>query len=354
MTRSRARLQGVLRFRLRPALALACGLAAVPVLAAAQAREVTTAGFDAQRSNWVRTDVRINRDSVSDGSFQFLWKHTYPGEPRQLQSLTQPVLLDFLVGYVGFKSLAFFGGADDVLHAIDTDLATPYWTSNLTYAAATAACRAARGSARAVCRGADRWTPRTPTAFGGGRGGGGGRATSAVGEPARACRAEPRRDGRGAGPPSGDAPPPPPAGPARNVPGVPFGGVDPVWAIGSDGLLRTLRITDGGQIDPPVPFLPPNARPSSVVYVDGLVYTSTSNGCGNAPNAVWGIDLCRRRGVATWSRRRTSPSVGVASARRGSSTRHRARARRAAGLRPRSAPPRYANTFFAPIGSPSN
>ena len=71
--------------------------------------------------------------------------------------------------------------------------------------------------------------------------------------------------------------------------------------VGSDGLLRTLRITDGGQIDPPVPFLPPNARPSSIVYVDGLVYTSTSNGCGNAPNGVWGIDLLSpEKKVAKW------------------------------------------------------
>ena len=71
--------------------------------------------------------------------------------------------------------------------------------------------------------------------------------------------------------------------------------------MGSDGLLRTLRVTDGGQIDPPVPFLPPSARPSSLVFVDGLVYTTTSNGCGNAPNAVWAIDLLStEKKVTTW------------------------------------------------------
>ena len=126
--------------------------------------------------------------------------------------------------------------------------------------------------------------------------------TSAVGEPGKGAAAlSQTRRPRPQGPPSGDVPPPPPAGPARNVPGVPFGGVDPLWVVGSDGLLRSLRVTDGGQIDPPVPFLPPNARPSSVVYVDGLVYTSTSNGCGNAPNAVWGIDLLTpEKKVAKW------------------------------------------------------
>ena len=118
------------RFRFG-SLVLAAGFAALPALAAAQAREVTTAGFDAQRTNWIRSDVRVSRDSIADGSFKFLWKHTFPGETRQLDSLTQPILQDFLVGYVGFKSLAVLGGAGDQLFAIDTDLAKPYWTTNL-------------------------------------------------------------------------------------------------------------------------------------------------------------------------------------------------------------------------------
>ena len=282
-------------------LALTAGLAGLPALAAAQAREVTTAGFDAQRTNWVRTDVRINRDSVSDGSFKFLWKHKYPGAARQLESLTQPVLLDFLVGYVGFKSLAFFGGADDVLFAIDTDLAKPYWTTHLTSMAAVGSTPGSTWTCPGGLFAApSRVTPRVPTTFGG-FGGGGGRATSAVGEPGKGAAAlSQARPQRPQGPPSGDVPPPP-AGPARTAPSVPFGGVDPLWTLGSDGYLRTVRVTDGGQVDPPVPFLPPNARPSSLVSVDGLVYTSTSNGCGNAPNGVWALDLLsKEKKVTTW------------------------------------------------------
>jgi outer membrane protein assembly factor BamB len=285
-------------------LGLALGVAALPAVAAAQAREVTTTGFDAQRSNWIRSDVRIEHETIADGSFRFLWKHTFPGEPKQLQSLTQPVLQDFLVGYIGFKSLAVLGGVNDQLFAIDTDLAKPYWTTNLTYAAATGSIpgstwRCPAGLAAAPSR----WTPRAPTGFGGPGGGGGGqRALSAVGEPGKgaAVMSQPRVQRR-TPPPTSDPPPPPPGGPVRNVPGVPFGGVDPLWVVGSDGLLRTLRITDGGQIDPPVPFLPPNARPSSITYVDGLVYTSTSNECGNVPNAVWSIDLLSpEKKVAKW------------------------------------------------------
>ncbi len=40
-----------------------------------------------------------------------------------------------------------------------------------------------------------------------------------------------------------------------------------------------------------VPFLPANARPSALIYVDDVIYTSTSNGCGATPNGVWAIDL---------------------------------------------------------------
>jgi len=288
----------------RPLAAALAAALALPIVVGAQGgREWTTAGFDAQRTNWVRSDVRISRTSIEDGTFRLLWKHQYPGDPRQLESLTQPVLLDFLVGYVGFKSLAFFGGAGDMLYSIDTDLAKPYWTTPLTSMAAVGSTPGSTWSCPGGLFAApSRVTPRVPTTFGGGGGGGGGRAVSAVGEPGKGAAAmsqAPRQ--RPQGPPPGDVPPPP-AGPARNAPSVPFGGVDPLWTMGSDGMLRTVRVTDGGQVTPPVPFLPPNARPSSLISVDGLVYTSTSNGCGNAPNGVWALDLLSpEKKVTTWT-----------------------------------------------------
>ena len=79
-------------------------------------------------------------------------------------------------------------------------------------------------------------------------------------------------------------PPPPSAGAAgRKLAPIPFGGVDPLYVMGSDGLLRTLRVSDGATIAPPVPFIPPNAQPSSLTFVDGFVYATTSRGCGAAP-----------------------------------------------------------------------
>jgi len=70
--------------------------------------------------------------------------------------------------------------------------------------------------------------------------------------------------------------------------------------MGSDGLLRTLRVSDGTMTAPMVPFLPPSARPSSLTFINGVIYTSTSHDCGAAPNGVWALDLTADNRVTTW------------------------------------------------------
>jgi outer membrane protein assembly factor BamB len=265
----------------------ACGLASV--LVHAQGREWTTSGFDAQRTRWVRSDIRLTKTAIEEGEFRFLWKATFDNEARQLHSLTQPVLQDLLIGYRGFKTLAFVGGSADRIFSIDTDLAKPYWTTHLTYAAATGSVPGSTWD----CPGGllatpSRRTPLTQSTFGRGAGRRGGRASSAVGEPGRGA-AVLKRLAELQEPPSDPPPPPPPAG-AKAVEPIPFGGVDPLYAMGSDGLLRTLRVSDGAMTEPPAAFLPPSTYPSALVFVDGFVYTTTTNGCGAAPNAVWAID----------------------------------------------------------------
>src|SRR6266513_2557646 len=99
--------------------------------------EWTTSGFDAQRSSWLRGDARLTKDAVQKGEFTFLWSMKIENASRQLNSLTPPVLLDRLIGYRGFKSLAFVGGSSDRVFAVDTDLARPAWTTVLNYSAPT-------------------------------------------------------------------------------------------------------------------------------------------------------------------------------------------------------------------------
>src|SRR5262249_17596770 len=99
--------------------------------------EWTTSGFDAQRSSWLRGDARLTKNAVQKGEFAYLWSMKIENANRQLNSLTPPVLLDRLIGYGGFKSLAFLGGSEDRVFAVDTDLARPAWTTILNYSAPT-------------------------------------------------------------------------------------------------------------------------------------------------------------------------------------------------------------------------
>jgi hypothetical protein len=101
------------------------------------AQEWTTSGVDAQRSSWVRSDERLTKAAVADGTFAFLWKAQFDNRTRGPFTLTPPVLLDRLIGYRGFKALAFVGGSADRIFAIDTDLNKPYWQVQLNYSAAT-------------------------------------------------------------------------------------------------------------------------------------------------------------------------------------------------------------------------
>ena len=278
------------------------------VLVHAQGRgatEWTTAGADAQRTSWLRSDARLTRDSVAKGEFKFLWKHTFENDARQLNSLTQPVLLDRLIGFRGFKALAFVGGSADRIFAIDSDLAKPYWTTHLNYTANTGGPPPSSG----VCPGGliatpTRRTALAPSAFAGGGGGGrGGRSGSAVGEPGRGAAVlaqMAQAPARGAAP---AAPPPQTARGNAAATAIPFGGVDPVYAVASDGYLHTLRSSNGSDAEPPSPFLPPGAKPSALIFVDGIVYASTADECGAAPNGVWALDLtadAAARKVVSW------------------------------------------------------
>src|SRR5215470_17919448 len=93
-------------------------------------QEWLTSNADAQHSSWIRADSKISKEGMQKPGFQFLWKMKLDNEAKQLNSLMQPVLLDRLIGYRGFKSLAFVGASSDTLYAIDDDLARLYWKTH--------------------------------------------------------------------------------------------------------------------------------------------------------------------------------------------------------------------------------
>ena len=135
-----------------PRLALAAGctlIAAGSAYAQRGGGDWMTSGGDAQRSSWLRGDPKINVDSMSKPGFQFLWKVKPKNETRQLNSLTPPALLDFYIGYRGFRALGFIGGSSDTVTAIDIDIARIEWEKNF-----SSGSRAPAGSI--LCPGGDR------------------------------------------------------------------------------------------------------------------------------------------------------------------------------------------------------
>src|SRR5437867_3423784 len=92
----------------------------------------TTQSGDAQRTSWVKGDPRISKVSMQKPGFQLLWKFKFDNQSRQLNSLTQPLLLPNIISYKGFKALAFLGGSSDNVYSIDYDLGKMFWTRRLT------------------------------------------------------------------------------------------------------------------------------------------------------------------------------------------------------------------------------
>jgi outer membrane protein assembly factor BamB len=203
----------------------------------------TTAGGDAQRTSWVKTDPRISKESLQKPGFQLIWKSKLDNQPRQLESLTQPMLLSNIISYKGFKALAFVGGSSDNVYSIDYDLNKIFWKRHLNTlppAPGNLSCPGAMTTiTRATPLGAT--TPAAPAAAG--------------------------------------APP------------GPRGGNTNVYAISSGGMLHSLNPQTGDDLTPPVRFLPANAKASGAVLIEPILYAATRDGCGSAPNGIYAIDL---------------------------------------------------------------
>jgi outer membrane protein assembly factor BamB len=259
-----------------------------------------TAGNDAQRSGWVRTDAKISPNSMEKPGFAFLWKQKLSSDPKQLNSLTEAVLLDRYIGYRGFRSLAHVGTSGNKIVGLDTDLGRIEWTKSLGSAPekpGTLACPG--GLTTSLARPIGVAFPAAPAGRGG-FGGRGGPAKSGVGEPGHGAvtlaqiAAQPQMGG-GRGPQPG-APGGPPAarggGGQQRMPSF-------VYALTSDGKLHAMYVSNGDEPNPAVEFVPPNANAVALTITDGMAYVATVNGCGGAPNGIWAMDLSSKQ-VTSW------------------------------------------------------
>ncbi|MEO8074886.1 MAG: PQQ-binding-like beta-propeller repeat protein [Acidobacteriota bacterium] len=290
--------------------------------------EWTTGGGDAQRSSWIRNDAKISTESLQKpGAFKFLWKLKMANEPKQLNALTQPILLDRIIGFRGFKSIAFVGSSSETIYAIDTDLGTELWRVHLNFGASfppiVAGTLACPGGLTAAVTRPTALAIQQPAARGAAAGGGrGGRSGGGVGEPGKGATTlatAGQGRGRGAAPGLPAAPGGAPApGSAAAVAAAARGGgggggrggavgaPDAAYVVGSDGFVRALNVQNGWELAPPVQFLPANVNAAGLILVNdatsGYLYTSTVNACGSTPDGIWAVDLIAAdKNVTSWS-----------------------------------------------------
>jgi len=339
--------------------ALAATIAAV-VIVNGQSRgnptEWPTASADAQRTSWIRNDVSISIETMShpppraldpsagrrDG-FELQWKTTLESPVRHGVSLGPGVITS---GVNIFTPISTIAAPSNQVFAIDNDTGNLFWTRGFEGALAAGTAECPGGISGSLTR----MVSLTPQDPGPGRGGGGrgrGSYSSAVGEPGAGVPI-PARGGGGRGapapattPPAAAAPAPAPA-PAAAAPPSPvtsstippgqwrtspfptnaaaqgswtglFRPSGVVYAVSADGMFRTLGVVSGKDLQRPAQFLPAGARFSDLIAVGDVLYTSTSQGCGGAADAVWAINISGdTKSVISWKTNGGRPLGSVA------------------------------------------
>jgi len=212
-----------------------------------------TDGGDPQRTAWQRNETILTKTTVKD--MKLLWKIKLENEPRQMHSLFPPLIAGTVATAAGTKEIAIVAGVSDNIYGIDVDSGTLLWKKHFdsTFQEQT-----------------------------GGRGGG----TLCPG----GLTATPVLDQ---------------AAPGKYI----------AYAVSWDGRLRKLDVATGEEIEPPALFLPPNGKPYGLNLVNGVIYTTTAQGCGGNPNNFYSYDLATKKvgnfnpgSGGLWPR--TGPSVG--------------------------------------------
>ena len=84
-----------------------------------------TFGGDAQRTGWARTETLINRGNA--GTLELKWKIKLDNAPKELTSLTAPIVVDQVKNIHGIKEYVVVAGSSDTLFVIDADTGKLAW-----------------------------------------------------------------------------------------------------------------------------------------------------------------------------------------------------------------------------------
>ncbi|HUJ21906.1 MAG TPA: hypothetical protein VLX58_10310 [Bryobacteraceae bacterium] len=203
-------------------------LMALAACFAAYAGEWLTFGGDAQRTGWAKGEKALSKDSLK--SFGFEWKLHLDNEPKELTSLTAPVIVEDVYTAKGVKDVLMIGGSSDNLYAIDADAGKLLWSKKFTVEGKP------KQQPHWLCPNGLNDTPILQKEEGG------------------------------------------------------LGTMN-VYMIASDGKLHAMNVIDGEDRFPPAQFVPPFSKNWSLNFHDGVLYTATSQNCNGARSAVYAMDL---------------------------------------------------------------
>ena len=90
----------------------------------------TTFSGDPQRTGWAQRETILNRDNAS--TLELKWKLRLDNVPKELTSLTPPVVVDQVKTDRGIKEYVIVAGSSDNLYAIDADTGKLAWKKTFT------------------------------------------------------------------------------------------------------------------------------------------------------------------------------------------------------------------------------
>jgi len=262
---------------------------------------------DAQRTGWLRLDPNIAPGTVNNTSFRLLWQEKLPATPRQGLSILQAVTAN---GMQVFTPTSFVTGVSNTIFALDNDTGHPNFVKRFDAPLPLATAQCPGGMTGALTRVVNLVpTPLELPPAGGARGG----YRAGIGAPGEGVPLDiGRRDGGAA---LRNEPPPPAAARGGGGGGLnagKYGGA--MYAVTSAGTMHVLGPNFLLEVERPVPFLPANSRFSNLIAVGETLYTTTSQGCGGAPNGVWSISIAANspRTVASWRTNGGNPVGDIA------------------------------------------
>ncbi|MEO8074885.1 MAG: PQQ-binding-like beta-propeller repeat protein [Acidobacteriota bacterium] len=228
-----------------------------PPTASAKKADWLTDGSDARRTAWQQNETLLTTANVKD--MKLLWKVKLEVRTRQMHALFPALIVGNATTSAGPKEIAVVAGISDVIYALDVEKGTILWKTQFES------------------------TYKEPPPVPGGRGGSvlcpGGLTATPVIAPA--------------------------VTPGKYI----------IYAVSWDGRLRKLDLATGDALEPPELFLPPNGKPYGLNLVNGVLYTTTAQGCGGNPNNFYSYDLATKKvgnynpgSGGLWPR--SGPSVG--------------------------------------------